>query len=53
MQTLVRVKRFTDTSRSTGDQFGYVADISVQARKRIIDLAGAIDTLASGMASPA
>ena len=51
VQTLVEVQRFTSAVKSMGTQFGYVADMSVEARKRIIDLAGGIDTLASGIAS--
>lgn len=51
VQTLVEVKRFTDTIRSMGAQFAYVADMSVEARKRIVDLAGGIDSLANGQAT--
>lgn len=51
VQTLVEVQRFTSAVKSMGAQFGYVADMSVEARKRIIDLAGGIDTLAAGIAN--
>lgn len=51
VQTLLEVKRFTGAVSGMGPAFTRVGDLSVEARKRMIDFAGGIDQFMQGVST--